>query len=165
MAVFKIVENIPVEKDKLHIVARCFDIWSWTRCKILVGILLGPQDLLLLRDDIFCKFTLYLWQLMKESFFLLIKNSWRICLKPWFLTEQSQQLMWTIYWKYLQLWWGHWCILHHFWLWMVCHCFCFIVTRDSIPIQVFLRSLMFSLKNLVKHFSFALWRSVGKRFL
>ena len=141
MAVFKIVENIPVEKDKLHIVARCFDIWSWTR------------------------FTLYLWQLMKESFFLLIKNSWRICLKPWFLTEQSQQLMWTIYWKYLQLWWGHWCILHHFWLWMVCHCFCFIVTRDSIPIQVFLRSLMFSLKNLVKHFSFALLRSVGKRFL
>ena len=28
------------------------DIWSWTRCKILVGILLGPRDLLMLRDDI-----------------------------------------------------------------------------------------------------------------
>ena len=52
LAVFKIVGNIPVEKDKLHIVARCLDIWSWTRYKILVGILLGPQDLLMLRDDI-----------------------------------------------------------------------------------------------------------------
>ena len=52
LAVFKIVGNIPVEKDKLHIVARCLDVWSWTRCKILVGILLGPQDLLMLRDDI-----------------------------------------------------------------------------------------------------------------
>ena len=45
LAVFKIVENIPVEKDKLHIVARCLDIWSWTRCKILVGILLGSHYL------------------------------------------------------------------------------------------------------------------------
>ena len=44
--------NIPVEKDKLHIVGRCLDIWSWTRCKILVGILLGSQDLLILRVDI-----------------------------------------------------------------------------------------------------------------
>ena len=45
LAVFKIVGNIPVEKDKLHIVARCLDIWSWTRCKILVGILLGSHYL------------------------------------------------------------------------------------------------------------------------
>ena len=52
LAVFKIVGNIPVEKDKLHIVVRCLDIRSWTRCKILVGILLGPQDLLISRDDI-----------------------------------------------------------------------------------------------------------------
>ena len=48
LAVFKTVRNIPTEKGKLHIVARCLDIWSWTRCKILVGI----QDLLILRDDI-----------------------------------------------------------------------------------------------------------------
>ena len=47
-AVFKIVGNKPVDEVKLHIVARCLDIWSWTRCKILVGI----QDLLILRDDI-----------------------------------------------------------------------------------------------------------------
>ena len=40
-AVFKIVRNIPVEKDKLHIVARYLDIWSWKRYKIVVGVLLG----------------------------------------------------------------------------------------------------------------------------
>ena len=65
-----IVENIPVEKDKLHIVARCLDIWPWTRCKILVGILLGPQDLLMLRDNI--TFQISFWfvaVIMKEPLF------------------------------------------------------------------------------------------------
>ena len=52
LAVFKIAGKTPVENDKLQIVARWFDIWSWRKCKTLVGILLGPQDLLLLRDDI-----------------------------------------------------------------------------------------------------------------
>ena len=28
LAVFKIIGDIPVEKDKLHIVASCLDIWS-----------------------------------------------------------------------------------------------------------------------------------------
>ena len=45
LAVFKIVGNISVEKDKSFIVAKCLDIWSLTRCKIWVGILLGPQDI------------------------------------------------------------------------------------------------------------------------
>ena len=52
LAVFKIVGNVPVEKCKLHTVTRCLDIWSWARLKVLVGMLLGPQDLLILRDDI-----------------------------------------------------------------------------------------------------------------
>ena len=52
LAVFKIVGNVPVEKYKLHTVTRCLDIWSWARLKVLVGMLLGPQDLLILRDDI-----------------------------------------------------------------------------------------------------------------
>ena len=43
--------------------------------------------------------------------------------------------------------------------------FCSIDNRDLVPIQVFLISLMFSLKDLVKYFSFALLRSVDKRFL
>ena len=70
LAAFKLIGNIPVEKDKLLIVARCLDIWSWTRRKILVGILLGPQDLLMLRDDI--TFQIYSWfvaVIMKESLF------------------------------------------------------------------------------------------------
>ena len=41
----------------------------------------------------------------------------------------------------------------------------FIDTKDLIPIQIFLVSLMFSLKSLAKHFSFVLLRSVDKRFM
>ena len=75
LAVFKIVGNIPVEKDKLHIVARCLDIWSWTRYKILVGILLGPQDLLMLRDDITLQISsLFVAVIMKESLFFVDKK-------------------------------------------------------------------------------------------
>ena len=75
MAVFKIVGNFPVEKDKLHIVARCLDIWSWTRCKILVGILLDLQDLLILRDDIILQvYSLFVAVIMKESFFFVEKK-------------------------------------------------------------------------------------------
>ena len=67
LAIFKIVGNIPVEKDKLHNVAKCLDIWSWTRCKILVGILLGPQDLLMLSDDITLQISsLFVAVIMKE---------------------------------------------------------------------------------------------------
>ena len=75
LAVFKIVGNIPVEKDKLHIVARCLDIWSWTRCKILVGILLGPQDLLILRDDIILQISpLFVAVITKKSLFFVDKK-------------------------------------------------------------------------------------------
>ena len=76
LAVFKIVgnRNIPVEKDKLHIVARCLDILSWIRCKILVGILLGPQDLLMLRDITLQIFSLFVAVIMKESLFFVHKK-------------------------------------------------------------------------------------------
>ena len=52
LVVFKIVGNIPVVKDKSQTVARWLDIWSWTRNKTLVGMLLDTQDVLVLRDDI-----------------------------------------------------------------------------------------------------------------
>ena len=51
-AVFRIAGKAHAENDKLQIIAGSFDIWSWGGCKTLVAILLGPQDLLLLRDDI-----------------------------------------------------------------------------------------------------------------
>ena len=76
LAVFKIVgnRNIPVEKDKLHIVARCLDILSWISCKILVGILLGSQDLLMLRDITLQIFSLFVAVIMKESLFFVDKK-------------------------------------------------------------------------------------------
>ena len=76
LAVFKIVgnRNTPVEKDKLHIVARCLDILSWISCKILVGILLGPQDLLMLRDITLQIFSLFVAVIMKESLFFVDKK-------------------------------------------------------------------------------------------
>ena len=56
--------------------ARCLDIWSWTKCKILVGILLGPQDLLILRDDITALqiSALFLAIIMKESLLFVDKK-------------------------------------------------------------------------------------------
>ena len=131
LTVFKIVGNISVEKYKLHIVARCLDIWFWTRCKILVGILLGPQDLLMLRDDITLQISsLFVVVIMKESLFFVDKK---------LLKDLFENLIfdWTVsaidvksYWKYLQLRFGHWCIFHHFWLWMVCHCFYVSLTLE-----------------------------------
>ena len=68
LASFRIVGKTPVENDKLQIVARWFDIWSWRRCKTLVGILLGPQDLLILRDDIILQISSLLVEvILKES--------------------------------------------------------------------------------------------------
>ena len=52
LAVFRKSGKTHVENDKLQIVARWFDIWSRRRCKTFVAILLGPQDLYVLRDDI-----------------------------------------------------------------------------------------------------------------
>ena len=48
---------------------------------------------------------------------------------------------------------------------VVSQSFYFTDTRDLILVQFFLTSLLFSLKNLVKYFSFALLRSVDKIFL
>ena len=64
------------------IVARCLDIWSWIRCKVLVGIPLGPQDLSMLRDDITLQISsLFVAFIMKESLFFVHKKPLRICLK------------------------------------------------------------------------------------
>ena len=64
LAVFKIAGNIPVEKDKLHIVSRYLDFDLWQDIKILLG------PILILRDDIFCKFfSLFVAVIMKESLF------------------------------------------------------------------------------------------------
>ena len=75
----KIVGNILVEKDKLHIVARCVDISSCTRCKFLVGILLGPQDLML--RGITLQISSFVAVIMKEPLFFVYKKLLRICLK------------------------------------------------------------------------------------
>ena len=52
---------------KLHMVARYWDIRSWTRCKNLIGTLLDLQDLLVTRDDIFLE--IFVAYIMKESLF------------------------------------------------------------------------------------------------
>ena len=119
LAVFKIVGNISVEKDKLHIVARCLDIWYWTRCKLLAGILLGPQDLLMLRDDITLQISsLFVAVIMKESLLFVDKK----LLKDLF---ENLTFDWTVSAidVNLQLRLGHWCIFCHFWLGMLWHCF------------------------------------------
>ena len=68
LAVFRIAGKTPLENDKLQIVARWFDIWSWRRCKTLVRILLYPQDLLVLRDDIILQiYFLSVEVIMKQS--------------------------------------------------------------------------------------------------
>ena len=106
LALFKIVGNIPVEKGKSHIVARCLDIWSWKISALLVAVI------------------------MKESFFFIDKKLLKDLFETLILTEQSQQLMWKSYWKYFWLRLGHWCIFHHFRLWMVCHCFYVLLTLE-----------------------------------
>ena len=62
LAVFRIVR-------KLHIVPRYLDTWSQARCKSLVGVLLGPQDLLALRDEIILKISSSVAVITKESLF------------------------------------------------------------------------------------------------
>ena len=66
LTVFRIAGKNSLGNDKWKIVARWFDIWSWIRCKTLVGIPLGQQDLL--RDDFF----LYISSLFVE---VIIKKS------------------------------------------------------------------------------------------
>ena len=81
LAVFKIVGYIPVEEDPLVIVARYLNIWSLIfKYKNLVGILLGPQDLLILRDDIILKISSLFAAVVKKSHcFLLMKNLNGLC--------------------------------------------------------------------------------------
>ena len=81
----KILGNIPVEKDKLHTVARCLDIWSWKRHKISVGILLGPQGLLILRDILLYYFFFICSSYYESLFFVDKKTSKRFVWKLNFL--------------------------------------------------------------------------------
>ena len=155
-----IFKSIPVESGKLQIVARCLDIWSWTRCTILVGMLLEPEDVLILSHDTILKISsLFATVVMKESLlFVDKKNSkvsvwksyfWLDSLRNWFenVTESI-------------------CDLDFFFVFVFFFLFfCFIDFRDLTPIQVFLMSLMLSLKDLMKYFSFAHLRSVDKGFL
>ena len=91
LVVFKIVGNIPVEKGKLHIIARYLDIRPWTRRKILVGILLGPQGLLILREDIILKISsLFVAVIMKVSLILVDKKLLRDLFENLIFDEQSQ---------------------------------------------------------------------------
>ena len=70
LTVFKIVGNIPVEKDKLHIDAILLHIvGSWIWCKILVEIQ-ASQDLLMLRGNITLQISsLFVAVIMKEPLF------------------------------------------------------------------------------------------------
>ena len=52
LAIFKESGKTPVLKDKLNISARCSDISFWVSLSFLNGILLGPVDLLLFREEI-----------------------------------------------------------------------------------------------------------------
>ena len=67
LAVFRIAGKTPVENDKIQIVASWFDIWSWRKCKTLVEILLGPQDLLLLRDDVILHISCLFVEVIKKE--------------------------------------------------------------------------------------------------
>ena len=120
LPVFKLVWNIPVEKDKLHIVARYLDIWFWAGCKILVRILLGPQELLILRDYIILQISsLFLEVIMKELLlFVEKKTSEGIVWKLDFWLNSHNNWCKKSYWKSWRLRLGHWCIFHNFWL----HC-------------------------------------------
>ena len=131
LAVFEIVGNILVEKDKLHIVARCLDIWSWIRCKILVGILLGPQDLSIFRDDSILQIsTMFVAVIMKDSLFFvnkkLRKDLFENLIFDWTVSATDVKKLL----KVLGLRLGHWYIFHHFWLWMVCHYFYVSLTLE-----------------------------------
>ena len=123
LAVFKIVGNFPVEKDKLHILARCSDIWSWTRCKILVGILLGPQDLLMLRYITLQISSLFVAFIMKESLFFADKKILKDLLENWIFDRTVSAIDVKKLLKVFAIATGLLMYFYHFWLWMVCHCF------------------------------------------
>ena len=53
LANFKLFGKIPVVKDKLIILERGTDISYFREDKILEGILKGPVDLLILKEDIY----------------------------------------------------------------------------------------------------------------
>ena len=89
MAVFRIAGKTLAENDKLQIVARWFDILFLRRCKTLVGTLLGPQDLLLLRDVIILLISsLFVEVIKKESFISDDKNLLNDLFENWIFDEQ-----------------------------------------------------------------------------
>ena len=68
LAIFKESGKTPVMKDNLNICARCWDISFWVSLSILSGILLGPVDLLLFREEIIASISaLDVGVVVKES--------------------------------------------------------------------------------------------------
>ena len=80
----------------------CLDIWSWIRCKILVGMLLGPNDLLILRDDIILWISsLFVSVIMKESLFFvdkkLLKDLFENLIFDWTVSKTDvKKLLWLM---------------------------------------------------------------------
>ena len=76
MADFEELGKIPVVNDRLKISVGCFEIWTWRSFNILVGMLLGPVDLLLLREEIILEISsLVIWLKMMDSWILGGKKS------------------------------------------------------------------------------------------
>ena len=72
------MRKIPVvnDNDRLKIWVRCFKIWSWRSFNIFVGMLLGPVDLLLLREEIILEiWSSVIWLNMMDSWILGGKKS------------------------------------------------------------------------------------------
>ena len=63
--------KIPVVNDRLKISVRCFEIWTWRSFNIFVGMILGPVDLLLLRQEIILEISSsVIWLNMMGSWIL-----------------------------------------------------------------------------------------------
>ena len=67
LAIFKESGKTPVLKDKLNISARCSDISFWVSLSFLNGILLGPVDLLLFREEIIASVLALNVEVMKNE--------------------------------------------------------------------------------------------------
>ena len=136
LAGLKTAGNIPMEKDKLHITARCLDIWLWTRNKTLVEILLGKRDLLIMEGDIILPvLSLLVAVTMKDPLFFVNKKLLNDLLENliFWLSSLSN---WC--WKVIErIWDCNWVtdvffIIPDYGSYAII-AFCFIETRDLIP--------------------------------
>ena len=78
--------KIPVVNGRFKMSVRCFEIWTWRSFNILVGMLLGPVDLLLLREEIILGISSsVIWLNMIDSWILGGKKTEKDLLeKPYF---------------------------------------------------------------------------------